>query len=68
MIETKEIKNNLEQMESAINALCLSGHFATLSRIPRHMPDAMIVLTSDQTAEQKRRQLLQLLKEGNNEQ
>ncbi|MCP3890320.1 MAG: hypothetical protein GY702_15840 [Desulfobulbaceae bacterium] len=52
-----------EQMKSTITSLCLSGHFATLYRILKDLPGSMSILSSDQTAEQKRRQLLKLVKE-----
>lgn len=51
-----------KEIEMAINSLCLIGHYSTLFRIVKNVPGAFQVLSSDQTAEQKRRELLHLLK------
>ncbi len=46
----------------AINSLCLSGEFSTLNRLLGDIPGAFAILISDATAEQKRQELLKLLK------
>lgn len=52
-----------QQLESAINTLCLSGNFWSLYQLIKDsLPGARAILASDQTADQKRRELLRLLK------
>lgn len=51
------------ELETATNSLCRSGHFGSLYRVLKNLPGAYAVLVSDCTAEQKRRQLLLLLKQ-----
>ena len=45
----------------AINTLCFSSEFSALNRLLGDAPGAFAILISDQTAEQKRQALLELL-------
>ncbi len=54
---------NSEQLTSTINTLCPTGGFATLYRVLKDIPGSFSILTSDRTAEQKRQELLKLIKE-----
>jgi hypothetical protein len=51
-----------EELERAINTLCLSSQFDTLYRIIKSISGSKAILISDKPAEQKRRELLRLLK------
>lgn len=51
-----------QQIEQAINSLCLIGHFGTLYRVIKFIPGSKAILISDRPAEEKRRELLLLLK------
>ena len=53
-----------EQKISAINSLCLTNQFGLLAQLMTSMPGSLAILLSDRPAEQKRRDLLKLLKEG----
>jgi hypothetical protein len=51
-----------QEKAAAINSLCLSSQFSTLHRILNELPGSLSILSSDRTAEQKRQELLKLLK------
>lgn len=51
-----------QQTEQAINSLCLIGHFGTLYRVIKFLPGSKAILISDRPAEEKRCELLLLLK------
>jgi hypothetical protein len=50
------------EIESAINKLCLSGQLDSLYRILKPFDGAYQILISDKTGEQKKQELLGLLK------
>ena len=60
MAEMKEPTTG--ELEMAINALCVSCQFGTLHRVLKGIPGSFSILVSDRTAEQKRQELLKLLK------
>ena len=54
------------ELEALVNTLCLSAEYGRLYRILKPFDGAYQILSSDQPAEQKRRQLLNLIR-GNHE-
>ena len=51
-----------KEIEAAVNALCLSSQYGTLYRVLKGIPGSLRIISSDQTAEMKRQELLGLLK------
>ena len=53
-----------QQKISAINSLCLTNQFGLLAQLMTSIPGSLSILLSDRPAEEKRRDLLELLRRG----
>ena len=52
----------MKEIEALVSTLCLSGQYGTLYRVLKPIDGAYRILASEKPAEQKRRELLELLK------